>query len=197
MVTTEIKQPLLSAPRFRRSRLHILNSDLLDNFREKYPQYSEVSNDVLSRIIKTFHGDMINTVKDNRDGVELPEGLGFLFIGACPAPKKKESVDVALSLKLNKRVRHRNFQTDDLIAKIFYTNFAAKYRFSNRELWQFKGSREFTRAVSAAFRENWMNYIKVDSYQFINKMFKKAKQKEVIKALPTTVDEHYNEFNMD
>ena len=48
--------------------------------------YSSVSNDKL-KVIKSFNGKVWEGVIDNRNGIELPESLGYLFIGSCPPSK--------------------------------------------------------------------------------------------------------------
>ena len=86
-------------------------------------------------------------VIENRDGVELPDSLGYIFIGTCPAAKSV-NIDYALSKKYGKVLQNKNWETDGKIAKIFYTNYSTKYRFKNRELWQFTAVRQFKKAVA-------------------------------------------------
>lgn len=192
---TNMKQPDLNAPRFRPTRLNILNEDLLKRFREKYPQYKDVNDTKLREIVSVFNKLLWQTVITNRDGAELPEGLGFVFIGTCPSPKKF-NVDYG---KLKENVfRHRNFESDDFLAKIFYTNFANKYKFQNRDLWQFKGHRDFKRATAEAYPENWKMYVQVDNYKLISKMFKKNnKTNWILNRDNALIDENYNEFDMN
>lgn len=194
---TQIKKPDVKGPRFRKSFRCIINDKFYKKFRTQYPQHSKVENGDIKKIASTFNSLIWKEVIENRDGVEFPEGLGFCFIGACPPPKRRESLDPAVSLKHNKRIRYRNFHSDNLLAKIFYTNYANKYNFSQREAWQFKPARPFTRAVSKAFEEKYMNYVKVDSYRHINKMFKEASRKSEFKNRTSEMPNTYNEFDLD
>ena len=42
-------------------------------------------------IVMTFNSLLVEGVIDNRDGVELPDGIGFIFMASCP-PTKKENI---------------------------------------------------------------------------------------------------------
>ena len=140
---------------------------------------------------------MWNQVIKNRDGVEFPEGLGFLFIGTCRPIKKNPRLDYVTSFKHNQRLKERNFESDNYVAKIFYTNYANKYKFRNRELWQFKGERDFTRTVSEHYPLNWKLYIQVENFQRINKLYQNSKGREYYaKKLETDII-GYNEFDMN
>lgn len=94
-------------------------------------------------------------------------------------------------------MKHRNFESDNYIAKVFYTNYASKYQFRNRELWQFKGERDFTRTVAETYPVNWKRYIQVENFQLINKLYQNSKGREYYaKKLETDLID-YNEFDMD
>lgn len=193
---TEIKKPDLNAPRFRQTKHTILDDNLIKRFKKKYPQYADVDREVLKKIIYVYNKNLGQTAIDYRDGAEFPENLGYIFIGSCPSPKKF-NVDYTTSVIHDKPLRHRNFESDNFLAKIFYTNFANKYKFQNRELWQFKGTRWFTRAVAEAYPENWKNYLQVDSFTHISKMFKNSIKQEYIMKRDATAPDNYNEFDMD
>lgn len=193
---TEINKPDLNAPRFRQTVHSILNHDLMKRFKKKYPQYVDIDYKTLEKIICT-HNELLwqNAIK-HRDGSEFPEGLGYIFIGSCPSPRKF-NVNYPLSIANSKPLRHKNFESDNFLAKIFYTNFANKYKFQNRELWQFKGTRVFTRAVGKAYPENWKNYLQVDNLAHISKMFKNSIKVDWVKKRDAVAPDEYNEFDMD
>lgn len=191
-----INNPDLNAPRFRPTRKNISNREFYSSFRKKFPQYKNVPTPVLSKILNTHSELMYKEAIENRDGVEFPEGMGFMFIGTCNTPKNP-GTDHANSLKYNRKVHYRNFESDNYIAKIFYTNYANKYKFRNRELWQFKGARNFTRLVSKTYPEKWKQYVQVENFEMINKYFKKNQVKNYYaKKLEGDIKE-YNEFEMD
>lgn len=192
-----MKKPDLTAPRFRPTRYNVLDEALIKKFREKFPQFKDISDAKFREIIFVHNEVLWNTAVEYRDGAEFPEGLGYIFVGSCPSPKKINT-DFAVSLKNGKRMRHRNFESDNFLAKIFYTNFANKYKFQHRELWMFKGIRQFTRKVSEVYPENFKTYLQVDNLQHISKMFGKTLRTEYIEKRATQEQsENYNEFDMD
>ena len=148
----------------------------------------------ISNIIKAFNTEIWQTVVNTRDGVELPEQLGCMFIGTCQRPKK-DNVDFGTSITLETRVRHRNFESDNYLCKIFYSNY--NFRFKDRELWSFKGHRSFTNATSVEYTKNWKRYIMVDNFTKIKDVYKAAAKKYYVLERDTTVSEDYNEFKID
>ena len=186
-----------TAPRFRAVRTSLLKRKFHVAFKEKYPQYKDVPDSVLNKIIHDLNEEIWKSVIDTRDGVELPQGVGVLFIGTCNPPSKRHNTNYHLSNDLEQRVRHRNFESDNYLAKIFYTNYSNKYRFKNREIYQFKGCRNFTIETSAAFVENWKMYIQVDNYSRINKLFDKYMYRDIQHKLDKRKLENYDEFNLN
>lgn len=191
-----VNKPDLNAPRYRPERKTVCNKEFFKRFRKKFPQYKNVSDAELRKVINTHSTLMYKEAVENRDGVEFPEGLGFIFIGTCRAAKKL-NLNYKASEEYNAKIQYRNFESDNHIAKIFYTNYANKYKFRNRELWQFKGARNFTRLVSKTYPENWKKYLQVENFELINKYFKK-KQIKTYYANKLEVDiQDYNEFEMN
>lgn len=152
------KAPDLHAPRYREKRLGLLNSKTIKEFKDKYPIYENVDNDKLKNIIKIFNKKMWEGVIKYRDGVELPESLGYLFIGTCSA-SKSVNTNYALSKQYGKVLQNKNWETDGNLGKIFYTNWSTKYKFKNRELWRFEAVRDFKRTVAKEYPENWTKYV--------------------------------------
>lgn len=193
---TQIKKPDLNAPRFRPTRHTLLDQDFFSRFREKFPQYKDVPDSKLREVIDVHNELLWQTAISNREGAEFPEGLGYLFIGSCPSPKKF-NIDYTLTHETGNVARHRNFESDNFLAKIFYTNYANKYKFRHRELWQFKGVRSFTRKVAEVYPENWKMYVQVDNISFISKIFRKKRRDHWILNNVRPVPDDYNEFEMD
>ena len=84
---SNFKAPDLNAPRYREKVLGLLNSNLIKEFKEKYPVYENIDDTKLKKIIKLYNTKLWEEVINNREGVELPDSLGYLFIGTCPAAK--------------------------------------------------------------------------------------------------------------
>lgn len=192
----EFKKPDVTAPRYRLCSMRLIDEDMLSRFKEKHPEFKHITMTQFRSIIKTFNGKLWEEAVNHRDGVELPEGLGYIFIGTCPSPKKTNT-DYSKSLSLGTRVRHRNFESDNYLCKIFYTNYANKYRFKNREVWMFEGIRQFKRTASKVYPEKWATYVKVDSYLHINKLYQRHKRKEwSIQKNIDDLPDNYNEFDV-
>jgi len=180
-------KPDLKAPRYREKRFGLLNKETISEFKEQYPSYSNIDNEKLKSIVKLYNVKLWNTVIENRDGVQLPDSLGYLFIGTCPA-SKTGNTDYALSNKYGKVIKNKNWETDGNIGKIFYTNWSAKYRYKNRDLWKFEACREFKREVAKTYPENWTKYIKVKNTFRVAKFYTEVNEKTK-KELKS-----YNEF---
>jgi hypothetical protein len=194
----DFKKPDLNAPRCRENVHNIATKAFLKDFVEKYPQYKDLTIEQVKQILSTFHGKMWNHAVHNRDGVELPEGLGFIFVGTCQ-PAKSYVIDFASSVEYEQKIRHRNFESDNYLAKIFYTNFASKYKFKNREMWWFKGTRDFKRAVAKVYPEKWKMYVQVENGKSISKYMANLRKTDAInkKKESFEIDPTYNEFDID
>jgi hypothetical protein len=168
----DFKRPDLKAPRFRPGVLQVLNQQFCKKVRKAHKEWGGLSDADIKAIIHTC-GDVVQEqVIALRDGVELPEQLGYLFIGSTPATRKG-NIDYKRSIELGKEVRHRNWETDELTGKIFYTNYGAKYRFKHRDVWKFEPVRQFKRAVAAQYPALYQQYVKVDSNVKVSWMFKR------------------------
>jgi hypothetical protein len=191
----EFKKPDVTAPRFRPNVQSVMNKKFFDSFRKKYPKYKDLTDSELRKIGKTFNQILYQAVIDTRDGVELPEQLGWLFIGTCQQ-SKKQNTDFAKSKQYGVRVSNNNWATDGKLAKIFFSNFAPKHKIKNREYWRFVACREFKRSVAKTYPENWNIYAEVEPTKQANLVYSKAfykdlKTKEENEALKT-----YNEFEI-
>ena len=183
--------------------LGLLNQKLFKRFKEKYPQFQDMSFDQFEQIIVTFNGEIWQTAIDNRDGVELPEGLGSIFIGTCKAPRVRRNPDYKKSRELGKVVAHKNWESEGRLAKIFYTNYrngkqyGLRHGFRGRELWNFSGVRQFTRAVSASYPSQWTKYMVIENMRNIAKLFKRTMAKDFAIKITKEFDySKYNEFDM-
>ena len=190
----EFKKPDLSAPRYRPDTLNLLNKEFFAKFKKKYPRYANIDNRDLLKMIKTFNKVVYNTVIENRDGVQLPEQIGWLFIGTCQHSKKK-NVDFAKSNQYGVEVSNNNFATDGKLAKIFFSNLAPKHKMKNRQFWSFTACRDFKRLVAKTYPENWNIYVVVENKKRVKELYQQAFldkiSKDALKHLDT-----YNEFEI-
>ena len=191
----EFKQPDVKAPRFRPEVYNVLNKEFIKSFKKKHPKYRHLEDVVLRNIIKTFNRIVAQTVVDSRDGVQLPEQIGWLFIGTCQSSKKK-NIDYAKSRQYGISVENKNWASDGKLAKIFFTNYALKHKMKNREFLSFIACREFKRNVAKTYPENWNMYVVVDPKTKIRLAYSKALYKDV-KAKETAIGlQNYNEFEI-
>lgn len=185
-----------NAPRYRVERLLLLSKkELYKRFLTKFPEHAGLSQKDFKAIVKLTHTKMYETAVNERDGIELLEGLGFLFIGTCP-PLIKPSFDAISSETHGHKLAYRNLNTDGHIAKIFYTNFASKYQFKDREVWKFTGYRKFKTLVAKTYPENWKQYVQVDNMQKVSELFMKKVNRNVATRLNKIVTNDYNEFEL-
>lgn len=191
----EIRKPNLNGPRFREKRISILTAKTLKKFKEKYPEYDSLSLRMFKDIIMTFNSLIVDGIIDNRNGVELPEGLGYIFMGTCPASRKK-NIDYKKSLNYGVETTHKNWDSDNKLLKIFYSNYNTKYPFKNKSAWGFKARKEFRKAASEAYKDNWTKYIEVPPHKKISAMFDRHRKKEYIKNLKPIIPQGYDEFKM-
>jgi hypothetical protein len=187
--------PNKKGPRFRASRHRFLTDKFFDEFKKKHPEYPNLTRVEFTAIIDTFNEKLWMGVIENRDGVEFPEGLGYVFVGSCKSPNKL-NIDFKKSTELGQCVVNRNLSSDGYLAKIFYTNFASKYHYTHRKLWSFKASRKFKLKLSEVYREEWPKYIVVDNFAKVSSFFKHQSRKfKVSKKMEYSKD--YNEFDLD
>ena len=121
----EFNKPNVKASRYRPEVVTILNKEFFENFKKTHPKYKDLDVKLLRKIIKRFNQIVYQTVIDTRDGIELPEQLGWIFIGTCQR-SKKDNIDYAKSKKYGVRVTNNNWETDGKLAKIFFTNYFRK-----------------------------------------------------------------------
>jgi len=194
-VAKTFKKPDLNAPRFRPKKLNFTNVDFFKKFIEENPKFNQLTADQFKEIISAFNGKIWRTVIEERDGVQLPEQIGYLFIGSCP--RKKSNVDFDKSKHYGVVLQNKNWESDQFIAKIFYTNFETKYRFKNHELWGFKGVRDFTRGVGQSYPKEWKKYIQMDNMIKASRLFRKHKIDSIKKIETNDLLKNYDEFNLD
>lgn len=194
-MSKEFRAPDVKAPRFRQTGYNVIDKSFLMRLREKHSKCNELSDSDIRKIIKKFNETIWETVVDSRDGVNLPESLGHIFIGSCNL-RKGNNIDYGKSLKYGVAVDNRNWDTDGKIAKIFYTSYSNKYKFEFRECWCFRGCRNFKRTVAKTFPENWMMYISVESDKKLKKVYSTYAYKEYKKTQTELNLKDYNEFEI-
>lgn len=191
------RKPDLNAPRYREKVFSVLNSKLLEEFKEKYPDYKNVDLNHFKDIVKQFNESVWKEVIENRDGVELPDGIGFIFIASTPASKHKNNINFKESAKLGITVHNQNWETDNRLAKIMYSNYHAKYRFAFRDMWSFSAVRQFKRSVAQTFPDNHTRYVQLSDTVRVGDIFSKVVDRKIEARNYTNSIDEYNEFELD
>jgi hypothetical protein len=190
-----MKKPNIKGPRFREKRISVLTTDTFNAFKKKNPAYEDMSLQEFKEIIMTFNGLVVEGIIDTRNGVNLPEGLGHIFMATCPTPKKK-NIDFKKSFDYGVEATHRNWDSDNNLLKIFYTNYSTKRSFQNKHLWVFKAVKQFRKKASDAYKDDWTKYIKVEPRMKISAIFNKYRKKEYAINNKMTIPENYDEFKL-
>jgi nucleoid DNA-binding protein len=190
------KAPDVKAPRYRTSQKTLINNELLNKVKEKTNLAHDLDYRAFERIIKTFNKKIADEVIHNRNGVELMNGLGRIFVGTCKSPKKK-NIDIPQSIKIGVIVHHKNWETDGHLAKIFYSNSSNKYKFKHNQVWKYTPGRILKRELSPYYKDNWEKYIKVESDKQINQQIKQnIRIDKIKKRIEHGLNIEYNEFEM-
>lgn len=195
-MATKYNKPDLNAPRYRPKKLNLTNQEVFEQFIQENPRFASLTATQFKEVIKSFNGKIWNQVIESRDGVELPEQLGYLFIGTCPR-KHNDNPDRVKSIQYGVKVQNQNWESDQYVAKIFYTNFETKYRFKHHEMWGFTGVRDFKRTVAKTYPKEWKKYVQVDNLVKVSLLFRKQKFKDFKKQETARLLDEYDEFNLD
>jgi hypothetical protein len=190
----DAQKRILNGPRYRAQRINTLSKEWLDSIANSEECLIK-DKSKLKEIIRTVNEEIARTVINTRDGIEFPEQLGYVFLGTC-LPKVRKNVDFKTTDHYLKVIQHRNWESDNYLAKIFYTNYETKYKFKFNELWQFSGCREFTRAVGAEYPKNWKMYIQVDHTLKVSKLFRKYMRDRRIEKESIEILKNYNPLEL-
>lgn len=180
--------------RFRRKYDTLLNKDVYESFIEKFPEHKSLTIREFKNIIQSFNRSIANAFIENRNGIELPNKLGFLFIGSCEPPKQS-SINHIASAKANQLILYKNWETDNLLMKIFYTNHTRQV-FRNGYLWSFRATREVRKRASRYYVENWQKFPLIASKQKVSHLFMQTGNTHKSDSLKMVIPQDYDEFKM-
>lgn len=196
MTSTVVKKPNIKGPRFRSKSKETLDISLYKKFIEKYPQHASITIEIFEKVIKHDNGNIWKNIVEFRDGVTLREGLGNVIAVSCNS-SKREVIDYKRSEEAGHKVLHKNWECDNHLAKIIYTNYGTKYKFRNRELWSFFAVRQFKRALSEEFRKDYKKYIYLASGVKASRFFSDKPYVDFILPVKEIDLTNYDEFNFD
>jgi len=187
------KAPNIKGPRFRKDHKSLLTREVFEKFKKSHPQ-QDLKFEDFRKVARSCSKKMWKTIINNRDGISLPIG-GTIFIGSVKI-WKKNNYDIQASIKANKPIKHRNYDTDGYSAKILYSPHLAKISGRDRSIWSFKGHRDFKRTLSKQYSENWKKYILPTNLYKVVKDYHKHRERNYRQASTAAATETYNEFNL-
>lgn len=166
------KLPLdYTAPRYRPDSTQIATEQFFKTFFKENPEFAvfreQFDNKELKNIIKTFNQNLVQVAIDHRDGILLPEGLGWIYLATISKAKRK--VNHKLSNELGHDINFTNNHSDGKLLRISYTNKHHTYKFENKNLWGFKASDDFKDSASKQFHKNYARYFPLENRRAIQK----------------------------
>lgn len=185
--------PDVKAPRFRQNSVHTVTLETAAQIKKEVFACRSMSLTQIKNILIEYNKEMVDAIINKRDGVEIPMQIGHMFVGTCPMTKRK-NVNFKMSQEYMQTVQHRNWESDNYLAKIFFTTFGNKFRYKNNELWGFEPHRDFKRTLSRVYPVKWKQYVEVDPHLKISniyrtKLYNIKKSEEDTESLKS-----YNEF---
>jgi len=189
------KAPNIKGPRFRKDYKAILTKELYTKFIKSHSKYTDLNFTKFKAIISDHSGLMWKAIIDSRDGVEVPIG-GTIFIGSTKI-RKKNNYDIQASIKANAPIKHRNYNTDGYVAKIYYSPRLSKVGGRDRSIWSFKGYRGFKRTIGKEYPKDWKKYIIVTDLYTVVKNYHRHKYRNIFTERTKRVTETYNEFDLN
>jgi hypothetical protein len=185
-----------NAPRFVRTRTDLISNEFVEEFLKEYPQYSEVKNfkniSDTKRLAKRCNASLWQHTVDNRDGIDLPERLGVLFVGGKTSVYTP--VDYGNTSKYQTEVLMHNYESNGIIGRIFYSRHSRNHGMTVKTIWTFKPCREYTQGVKTSFKEgNSRRYRRVENKKQLLYLFEE-RQRARNKKEGYGMLENYNEF---
>jgi hypothetical protein len=197
----ESKRPLKrvadkKAPRFRKTRMDLISMELAEEFLKEFPQYADKeelkSKRAFGNLIKNFNSAIWGHTIENRDGIDLPERLGVLFVGAKTSVYTP--VDYGETNKYGTEVLMHNYESNGLIGKIFYSRHSRNHGMTIRTIYSFKPCREYSLAVRDAFRNgDCRKYRRVENKKQLQILFEERMRNRNRQQGYGMLD-NYNEF---
>ena len=125
-----------SIPKYQFYASTTTNKEALEHVKKNLPGV-ELDVKKLHNLVKKYHLQCIETCINNKEGVELPQGMGIIAIGAIPVSipnidKMKQNVTKAEAQQ--KFLKNLVVKSEQHLAKIFYTNFNVRQEFNNRNI---------------------------------------------------------------
>lgn len=148
------------AKRIRFWRFTTINKNLFDEFIEQNPESAIKDYKTFQKLLIFSNEQIAKKAIDDRTGALLPDNLGRILLKTYKPPFKV--YDKKRSNEYGYDVETKNYETDGLVGKIFYSITRRKFANKNNQMWAFRACRKFKTDASAAFRSNITKYIRKD-----------------------------------
>lgn len=188
------RAPNIQGPRFRKNYKRVLTKSLYVKFLLAHPKHSTITFKEFEDTINKGLAKMWQITLEERDGIELPMG-GSVFVGSTKI-KVKNNYDIQASIKANAPIKHRNYDTDGYVAKIYYSPHLARISGRDRSIWSFKGNRDYKRALSTIYPKNYKKYIVVAELYTIVDEYQRHRSRNYFKETTERAVKTYNEFDI-
>jgi hypothetical protein len=186
--------PNLTGPRFRKDFNTVLNRTLYKSFIKANPKHAGITYEEFGKVIDTTLTKMWKVTLDERDGIDLPIG-GSLFVGSTKI-KVKNNYDIQASIRANTPIKHRNYDTDGHVAKIYYSPHLARVSGRDRSIWSFKGARDYKRTLSKVYPGNWKKFIVVAELYTVVNEYQRLRARNYFTESTERAVQTYNEFDL-
>lgn len=164
-----MNQPDRSAPRFRYNTKKVIDQEFYKKLNKEYPDLCFKHTDV-KKIMDTFHDLCKDVIANNRDGLDLPEQIGTIFVAQFKKDIIKSKNEFYKQLFSDSSWE---WKTGQHICKILYINSLQKYKFKNSIFWTFVAGRDLKKRVSQAYVKNHTKYIKLKNFFQLRPLFRK------------------------
>ena len=125
--------------RYRKEYESFPKKDFFDSFRKKYKEYSKYDDAYLKDILKSVQENFTDLLCQNKEGIELPYGLGNIRIFSFKPSKSTPHVNFTMKQTADVTFKFTNIKTDGLMCKIGYSNRYSRLKFNRSEIWCLSG----------------------------------------------------------
>ena len=174
-----------------KQKYNICCREFTTQLQEKYPQLKKYSIGQLKKMIREFNRGLGDYIIENRDGIELPNFIGQLFIGSC---KQVKPVPEHIIENSSKPLKIRNVDSHFPFCFYMTRNYAS--RFAMGKFWWFEANRELKERISENFSKNWKNYIDMASTYPVSANYLNDLKRTRAKNFNRYNDFHYREFDL-
>lgn len=153
------------APRYRSESTTIATAKFFQKFFKEHPEWKpfrkQFTDAKLKEMIRFVNVDLRQKAIDNRDGVYLPQQMGWIYLGTIKEPKRR--INAKLSNELGYNVNYTNNHTDGKMLKIVHSSGHRSFKYENKDLFRFYAADDFKEHASKEFSKKYMIYFPMEN----------------------------------